>query len=367
MSSTITNASSFYYLRQNVRQLASPTNRSTVTHTVKFGSDKDYYRALDPKATEHEINEYSDAEDNWRNIIRHVEMAQGADIFGILRSKTYAEYRALETALRTNLGIDIDEHSPEEKESDAIDQHTLAHTTLRGNGRIVIHTYIDTQDPEKAHENFLTLAHEGIHAAHLKKQSIAPIRDEALVDDLDRLEDSLNGAVDHNSAPHNLAGWKQLFRQNATLVGDLRDAYDIDDLKKMKVHLKSEAVAYGRSAYLGKTLEDRNQELTREAGYKAAVSFINDLIDEQTITSHASSSHGLVPANPAPVQIAGEWRYDDDMRHKYFLYQQTGQWSQAVPTGRADSPSGWKYSINRDRAHYKHPGGQRTPWEPAAQ
>ena len=85
MLSTIANTSYFYQVRPNAAQSVSSIHKNSSANAVKFGNNKAYYRALDPKATEHEIDEYADADTNWRNIIRNVETANGTNIFGIVR------------------------------------------------------------------------------------------------------------------------------------------------------------------------------------------------------------------------------------------------------------------------------------------
>ena len=304
---SISNAPAFNSVRPNAIQSVLSTHKSYNSSALTFGNSKDYYRSLDPKTTEHKVNEYAEAENYWRTIIRSVETARGTQLLGILRLKTQAEYRALEQALRTHLDIDIDEHRPEEREADGIDSHTLAHTTLRGNGRVVNHTYIDSRNPANAHDNFSTLAHESIHAVHLKRQSIAPVRDEALVDDIDKLEDIIDSAVITNRVPSNQAGWNQLFKNNSDLVSDLKNAYDIEDLEKVKRHLISETVAYEMSAYLGKNETEQNCELKRGAGYRACINFINEVINEKNLELQ-TPPRSLSPAG-WKFTLDHEWRH----------------------------------------------------------
>lgn len=358
MSSIFVNASNLYQVRPKSAQFVSSTHKNSSASAVKFGNNKAYYRELDPKLTEHQVTAYADAEVRWREVVRNVETAQGTNILGILRAKTQGEFRALKTALNAIPNVMVDEGRPEEAADNDLGPHTAAYTNRRGDGKVMIHTYVDFANPAMANDNFLTLAHEGIHALHiLAGNSIEPSRDENIVSELDKIEGIIDRAVSANLVPHNKNSWKQLFRSDSDLVSNLRQAYDIDDLKKIKPDLISEAVAYNKSAYIGETQADREHELNKEAGYTAAVSFINDLIDEKTI----ELQH---PPSPPRLGSPAGWKYSDDMRQKQYKYQ-NGQRSQWEPT-RPDSPAGWKYSVGHLWRHYKFPNGQRSQWEPNA-
>jgi hypothetical protein len=278
------NGSPFLSLKQYSVKAPSAHQLSSTNTIPKFGNSRDYYENLDPRLTENKLNQYLSAERRWRDIIRDIETQQGQNIFGIIRSKTPAELQALINKLRTVPNLVLHINLPQDRASANIGPEIAAYTTRRNDGKAVIHTYSDLNNHAEANNNFLTLAHEAMHAMHvLRGTSISPMQYDAGVPDIERLEGCLNRLVNINNIPPTLNGWKQHFNQIDGLYSDFKDSYTIPQLNKVKTDLISEAAAYRMSAYIGHTNQAVQFERNRAEGYRAAVSWINDIINAKTI------------------------------------------------------------------------------------